>query len=298
MPRHPPQHPLSARCHEEDGRFHRRRASSTTIRPAPHRPDPSSWAPDALTTAWLGHATVLLNLRGRMILTDPALRPRIGVGLGIGTVGPRRLIQPALPIADLPAVDLLLISHAHMDHLDLGTLSRLSRTIPVVTHRHVGDLLTSFEQVIELAWGERTTVAGVGIEAIPARHWGARTITDTHRRFGGFILTHDGAQVLFAGDTAYTDLYRGYRDRRIDLALMPIGAYDPWIDHHASPEEAWAMTLDLGARHLLPLHHSTFRLSREPAEEPLSRLVAAAGAERDRMVLTEVGQAWTDPGCP
>jgi L-ascorbate metabolism protein UlaG (beta-lactamase superfamily) len=266
------------------------------VPPAPHHPDPRSWATDALTAAWLGHATVLLNLRGRTILTDPALQPRIGVGLGIATVGPRRLIQPALTVKQLPGIDLMLISHAHMDHLDLGTLRGLPASLPVVTHRHVGDLLNRFEQVIELDWGERTRVAGIDIEAIPARHWGARTITDTHRRYGGFLVSHGGARVLFAGDTAHTDLYRGYRDRRVDLAVMPIGAYDPWIDNHASPEEAWAMTRDLGARFLLPLHHSTFRLSREPVEEPMHRLVAAAGVDRERIVLQQVGATWSEPG--
>jgi L-ascorbate metabolism protein UlaG (beta-lactamase superfamily) len=161
-----------------------------------------------------------------------------------------------------------------------------------VTHRHLRDLLGRFREVIELDWGERTRVAGVEIEAIPARHWGARTITDTHRRYGGFILQKNDTTVLFAGDTAYTELYRGYADRRVDLALMPIGAYDPWIDNHANPEQAWAMTRDLGARFVLPIHHSTFRLSREPAEEPLRRFLAAAGRERERVVGIEVGKSW------
>ena len=107
-----------------------------------------------------------------------------------------------------------------------------------------------------------------------------------------FILSRDDTRVLFAGDTAYTDLYRGYRDREIDLCLMPIGAYNPWIDNHANPEEAWAMATDLGAGVVLPIHHSTFRLSREPMDEPIARLLAAAGHERDRIALTEVGATW------
>lgn len=279
--------------YEEDGRFHRRRDPHCGIRPAPHRPDPAGWDSAALTATWLGHATVLMKLGGAMVLTDPALRSRIGIGVGVTTLGPRRFIHPALTVRELPRIDLLVISHGHMDHLDLATLRQLPRTTPVVTHRNLSDLLGRFEQVIELDWHERMQVAGVDIEAIPARHWGARTITDTQRRYGGFILSRDDTRVLFAGDTAYTDLYRGYHDRGIDLCLMPIGAYDPWIDNHASPEEAWAMARDLKARMVLPIHHATFRLSREPMDEPITRFLAAAGRDRDRVALTEVGATWS-----
>jgi len=290
-PRH---RPLRTSCSKEDGRCHRRRASESTVRAAPHRPTPDSWDPARLSAAWLGHATVLMNLRGTVVLTDPALRSRIGVGLGPATLGPRRLIQPALTAKDLPKIDLLALSHAHMDHLDLATLRHFPRSTPVVTHRHLSDLLTRFDQVIELGWNERTVVAGVEIEAIPAKHWGARTITDTHRGYGGFILARNGTRVLFAGDTAYTDLYRRYRERRIDLAVMPIGAYDPWIANHASPEEAWAMAEDLGARAVMPVHHATFRLSQEPMEEPIARFLAAAASAPDRVALTQVGETWSE----
>jgi L-ascorbate metabolism protein UlaG (beta-lactamase superfamily) len=284
------------RCYHEDGQVHHGAEASCGIEAAPHRPQPSSWDSADLTAAWLGHATVLMNLRGVTVLTDPALRTRIGIGLGPATVGPRRLVRPALTPKELPQIDLLVLSHAHMDHLDLGTLRCLPRSTTVVTHRHVGDLLSRFRQVIELDWGERTMVAGVQVEAIPARHWGARTITDTHRRYGGFILERENARVLFAGDTAYTDLYRHYRNRRVHLALMPIGAYDPWIDNHASPEQAWAMTEQLGAESVLPVHHGTFRLSREPRKEPIARFLAAAGRERGRVAVTEVGETWRAAG--
>jgi L-ascorbate metabolism protein UlaG (beta-lactamase superfamily) len=100
--------------------------------------------------------------------------------------------------------------------------------------------------------------------------------------------------VAFAGDTAYTDLLGRLRDRGpIDLAILPIGAYDPWIYNHASPEQAWEMFREIGADYFLPVHHSTFRLSREPIEEPVQRLLAAAGSERWRVALTEVGETWT-----
>jgi L-ascorbate metabolism protein UlaG (beta-lactamase superfamily) len=261
---------------------------------APLKPEPKQWKSDDLTAAWLGHATTLINLHGTMILTDPALRSRIGVGVGPATLGPRRLVQPALTAAELPKIDLLLLSHGHMDHLDLATLRLLPASTPVVAHKALRDLLGHFDEVIELGWGEQIRVAGVDIEATPARHWGARTITDTYRGYGGFLLSREGSRVLFAGDTAYTDLYRQFRKRQIDLALMPIGAYDPWIDNHASPEEAWAMANDMDARLILPIHHATFRLSREPTEEPIKRLLAAAGTERERIVLTRIGETWSE----
>ena len=121
-------------------------------------------------------------------------------------------------------------------------------------------------------------------------------ITDRHRGYGGYLLRRKGRTVLFAGDTAYTDRLAEIGARhRIDLAILPIGAYDPWISNHASPEEAWRMFSDMGASYLLPIHHATFRLSREPIDEPVQRLVAAAGSERGRIALTEVGESWVLP---
>jgi len=122
-------------------------------------------------------------------------------------------------------------------------------------------------------------------------------MTDRHRGYGGFLLEYQGMRVVFAGDTAYTDRYREIgAEAPVDLAIVPIGAYDPWIDNHASPEQAWAMTRDLGARYVMPVHHSTFRLSREPPDEPIRRFLTAAGPERDRIVATEVGSTWSMPG--
>src|SRR5215211_5430553 len=106
--------------------------TSTEIAPAPRRPEPLTWRDDRLTVAWLGHATVLLNLRGSWLLTDPALERRIGIGRGLAKLGPRRLVQPALRPRELPPIDLILLSHAHMDHTDLGTLRLLSSGIPIV----------------------------------------------------------------------------------------------------------------------------------------------------------------------
>lgn len=266
----------------------------TAIVPARERPDHGAWPADSLTVAWLGHATVLLNFHGSWLITDPALERRIGIGRGLAKLGPQRLVEPALHPRELPPLDVVLLSHAHMDHTDLGTLRFLRRDVPVVVQSGNRDLVRRFRRVHELAWGEEVEVSGVRIESTEARHWGARMVTDNHRGYGGYLLQKAGRSVLFAGDTAYTDVLTPLgRRTRIDLAILPIGAYDPWIHNHASPEQAWAMFTRLGAEYVLPVHHSTFRLSREPVDEPIERFLAAAGDERWRVVGTDVGTSWT-----
>ena len=268
----------------------------SAIPAAPHRPEPLTWGDDRLTASWLGHATVLLNFYGVRILTDPVLESRVGIGRGLAKLGPRRLVRPALRARELPPLDLILLSHAHMDHTDLGTLRSLRRDVPVVVQRGNRDLVRRFRRVEELDWGESVEVAGTRVESVEVRHWGARMVTDRHRGYGGYLLSRNGTTVLFAGDTAYTDALQRLGERvEVELAILPIGAYDPWIANHASPEQAWRMFRGLGARHLLPVHHSTFRLSREPIEEPLERLRAAAGAESWRIVAPEVGSTWSLP---
>jgi L-ascorbate metabolism protein UlaG (beta-lactamase superfamily) len=274
----------------------RRANPPESIRPASQRPDPSSWPDDRLTVSWLGHATVLMNFFGTWVLTDPALERRIGIGRGFAKLGPRRLVQPALRPGDLPSLDLILLSHAHMDHTDLGTLRRLPATTPVVVQSGNTDLVRRFSRVDELAWGQRTEVHGTAIESTEVRHWGARMVTDMHRGYGGYLLQKPEAAVLFAGDTAFTDVLTPLGRRRpIDLAILPIGAYDPWIANHASPEQAWSMFQALGAKYLLPVHHSTFRLSREPVDEPVQRLLKTTGRDHWRVILTEVGATWSLP---
>jgi L-ascorbate metabolism protein UlaG (beta-lactamase superfamily) len=268
----------------------------TQVTAAPHRPDPRYWPNTQLTVAWLGHATVLLNFHGSWVLTDPVLERRIGIGRGLAKLGPRRLVQPALAAHELPSLEAVLLSHAHMDHTDLGTLAKLPAATPVVVQTGNQDLVRRFDRVTELAWGESTMIHGLRIESTESRHWGARMITDTQRGYGGYLLQKAGLTVLFAGDTAYTDALTPLGRRgRIDLAILPIGAYDPWIANHASPEQGWAMFKALGAEYVLPVHHSTFRLSREPVDEPIRRFLAAAGEERWRVAASEIGATATIP---
>ena len=262
---------------------------------APHKPDPRQWPDRGLFAAWLGHSTVLLKMDGYTVITDPVLGTHCGVDLKFTQVGMKRLVAPALTVDELPHVDLVLSSHAHFDHLDTPTMGKLaSRQREVVMARATSDLIRvrGFRRVTELGWGEETRVGPLRVKALEVRHWGARMQTDRHRGYNGYLIESERFRVLFPGDTASTDLLRAVRtSRRIDLAVMPIGAYNPWVQAHCNPEEALRMGLEAGAAAFLPVHHSTFRLGREPMLEPLERFEEIAEREKARVVLRSIGQS-------
>ena len=204
-----------------------------TIPAAPNKPDPRHWRDDQLTLSWLGHATVLINFFGVWILTDPALRARVGVRVGPLTFGPKRYVAPALRTSELPPLDFILLTHAHMDHLDLGTLRRLRRDVTVVTAAATADLLTPmrFRDVVEMGWGESrqfdTPHGGLSIEAFRVQHWGARMRHDVHRGFNGYVLERHGRRICIAGDTARTSFTAvgqeaDRRDGGADRRLQPL----------------------------------------------------------------------------
>ena len=256
-------------------------------------PDLSDWENHDLAACWIGHATVLLRIDGMTILTDPVLSNRIGVGLGLITGGPRRLVAPALTVRQLPKLDLILISHAHFDHLDRPTLTRLNKNVPVITAHKTHDLIRDlgFRTVTELQWGEQVELGSLKIAAREVNHWGARTFFDLHRGFNAYLIESAKHKVLYGGDTAY---HEGFRDiGGVDLAILGIGAYDPYIAAHATPEQAWEMANHARAQRILAMHHSTFKLSFEPIAEPLERIMSVAGRYLDRLVATQMGVPWT-----
>jgi len=265
-----------------------------SVLPAPERPHPRRWPDKGLFAAWLGHSTVLLKIDGVTVLTDPVFSTRVGLGLGPVTVGLKRLVEPAMAVTDLPHIDVILLSHAHMDHFDLRSLRRLeNRKTVVITASRTSDLLRvrRYGRVHELAWGEGAAVGPLEIRAFPVNHWGARMRSDTYRGFNGYTIESAQRRVLFGGDTAATTSFRALKKRRpFDLAIMPVGAYNPWIRYHCTPEQAWQMAEDAGFEHFLPVHHQTFPLSREPYFEPIERLHAAAGGHADRVALSRIGQ--------
>lgn len=256
------------------------------------RPAPKSWPDRGLHAAWLGHSTVLLKIDGTTILTDPVFSTRIGLGFGPLTLGLKRLVAPALEADELPPIDLIVLSHAHMDHWDLPSLRALeSPRTRVVTARSTSDLLRveRYGAVRELGWGETGQAGPVAVSAFEVRHWGARMRTDTHRGYNAYVLKVGRRRVVFGGDTAMTHTFREVGGA--DLAIMPIGAYQPWIRHHCNPEQAWAMANDARADRILPVHHGTFSLSFEPESEPVERLMVAAGnSAHDRVVAAAIGR--------
>ena len=270
-----------------------RREMARPIQPPPHVPDPSRWPDSGLHLAWLGHSTVLLKIDGFTILTDPVLYPRVGLDFRVFTLGLKRLVAPAVDLEKLPKIDLVLLSHAHMDHLDVPTLRSLeSKATDLIAAWSTTDLLRPgrWRSVRELRWGQAESFDGATVRAIEVNHWGARMRTDIWRGYNGYMIDTGRRRVLFGGDTAATDVFRQLRTTRgIDLAIMPIGAYNPWIRAHCTPEQAWKMGNDAGAELFLPVHHQTFSLSREPHTEPIERFLAAAGRAADRVPVWEIG---------
>jgi L-ascorbate metabolism protein UlaG (beta-lactamase superfamily) len=266
------------------------------VRSAAVIPTPASWPDDAITLAWLGHATVLINFYGVRILTDPALFPRIGVDLWITTVGMPRHTPCALLSSELPEIDLVLVSHAHFDHLDTASLASIPGRPAAVMAPHTADLLPGarYASVHELRWRDSLRVntrrGDVDVRAIEVNHWGARLGSDTYRGYNGYIISREGHSLLFGGDTARTSAFAGYRVYGpFDAAIMPIGAYDPWIDSHCTPEQSVAMANAAGARLFVPIHHKTFQLSDERFGEPIERAEAALAQEADRLVVRNIG---------
>ncbi len=266
--------------------------------PAPNRPTPGSWDAGDLTIAYVGHASVLLELGGTRILTDPAFFERIGVQVGPLTLGPKRVVGSALMPEDLPPIDAVVVSHAHLDSLDLPSLRRLTNTPLLVLPPRTRDLVEAlgFLRVVELGWGERAEIGGVVIEAIEVEHWGKRWPWERWRGYNGYVFEHGATRVLFASDTAYTDkIGSAGRAREVTVAILGNGAYDPWIANHADPEQVWKMFEESGARYLIPIHWDTFRLGKEPLGDAMRRLLASAGAERDRVVIRGIGETWSMP---
>ena len=215
----------------------------------------------------------------------------------------KRLRRPGLQIRDLPPIDVVLVTHAHFDHLHRPSLRAIARatrrrrgSAPViVVPSHVRDLVADlgFSKIVELDWWQDYRHHGLTVSSVPSRHWGARIIKDAHRGYGGHVLEAKHHSVYHAGDTAY---FSGFREigRKFDpeLALLPIGAYNPpaFRNVHASPEDAVRAFLDLKSRWMVPMHYGTFRLSHEPVDEPVQRLKIDAkrrGIEKKICVLEE-----------
>ena len=234
-----------------------------------------------LGITFIGHSSFLIQIKGRNLLIDPVFAKRLVIL--------RRLRRPGVRVRSLPPIDVVLLSHAHMDHLNRPSLrriiqhnQRIAGKAPIaVVPWGVKDLIADlgFEQVVSLEWWQSAQVAGLDVTMTPCKHWGARFFKDTHRGFGGYVIRGGGHSLYHSGDTAYFDGFTQIGRRLApEIALLPIGAYRPdsYRSVHTSPEEALRAFVDLGASRMIPMHFGTFRLSQEPVEEPVQRLLAAA----------------------
>jgi L-ascorbate metabolism protein UlaG (beta-lactamase superfamily) len=243
-------------------------------------------APGELAVMFLGHSSFLLQCGNRhhptTVLIDPVFATRL--------IALRRVRRPGITIEDLPAIDIVLLTHAHMDHLNRPTLRRVARATRkktgrgpiVIVPQGVEDLVQNlgFREIRQLQWWGSTQAADLDITFTPAKHWGARMFSDTHRHFGGYVIADAaGHRIYHSGDTAYFDGFKEIGHRlHPQVALLPIGAYfpDDYRAVHTSPEEGLQAFVDVGAEIMIPMHFGTFRLGQEPMDEPPVRLLEDA----------------------
>jgi L-ascorbate metabolism protein UlaG (beta-lactamase superfamily) len=243
--------------------------------------------PGQISITWIGHASFLIQTHEVNVLIDPIWSMWLSVI--------KRLKEPGFNIHHLPSIDFVLVTHAHFDHLDRRTLHAIAADQPIVVPVGVGRLVhrLGFNIVHELDEWQTIELGPLRVSLTPAHHWGARFLADTHRGFGGFVLGLDGRSVFHCGDTAYFEGFKEIGERHnIEIALLPIGAYDPPLarEVHMNPEEAVQAFTELRAKTLVPMHYGTFRLGYEPLEEPLERLRESArvhGIEDKVLIMTE-----------
>ncbi|KTD84409.1 MBL fold metallo-hydrolase [Paenibacillus etheri] len=234
------------------------------------------------TITWIGHSTFFLQYEGMNIITDPIWARRLGFE--------KRLGQPGIPLSEVPPIDLILISHSHYDHLHIASIRKLYRAgttlvVPVGLKRKM--LRKGFHNCVEMEWWQEIKLGKIKLSFVPTQHWTRRTPWDTNTsHWGGYILepADSGNQktspnLYFAGDSGYFPGFKEIGSRyKIDIALMPIGAYEPeWFmtSQHVNPEEAIQAFLDVGAESMIPMHYGTFRLADDTAREALDRMEIA-----------------------
>ena len=265
-------------------------------------------ARDVATATWVGHSTVLLQIGGLNVLTDPMFSER---AFPVQWIGPRRVMPPALALESLPPLDIVLLTHSHYDHLDKASTKRLARQHPDATWiapLALGTYLRGFgaRHVVELDWWQQAEVHGARVTATPARHFSARRVGDRNKTLWcGYALEVEGRRVYFAGDTAYHPEFGAIAARSgpFDFVMMPIGAYDPrWFMHvvHVNPDEAVQACVDLCIPHpehptplVLGIHWGTFRLTDEPMDEPPRRAVVQwreRGLDPARLWIARFGE--------
>jgi len=231
-----------------------------------------------IAVTWIGHASFLIQFTDLNVLIDPNFANWLFLL--------KRIKRSGLKISDLPPIDLVLLTHAHFDHFHRPTLRKLPHPKIGIMPCGVGDLAHNlgFARIVELEWWESFSQAKSNwkVTFVPSKHWGARTLHDQHRGFGGFVLEHQGRKIYHAGDSAYFDGFAEIGKKLSpSLALLPIGAYHPesFRKVHMGPDEAIKVFKELGAKWLVPMHYGTFKLSFEAMDEPLRWLLELAARE-------------------
>lgn len=273
----------------------------------PLKPNPSEWKNDEVTITWVGHSTVLMNFFGIWILTDPVLFERFGFYILGTNFGLSRQVPPALSIDEIPKPDIVLISHAHVDHMDTWTLTELTEKYPdeitVITAYLTKDIISDLQwkEIIELDWDESININGLEITAYEVKHWGARFPGEKDRSkgyfkdgrsFNAYLISKNDSKILFAGDISFTDKFDKLKNLNIDLAIMPIGAYNPWKYAHCNPEEALIMTKNMNVKKIIPIHTMTFPQGEEPFWEPINWLLNSAPNYDIEVVIKKIGETY------
>lgn len=254
------------------------------------------FSPGENSVTFVGHATVLIHLEGKNIITDPNFSNWIWIV--------KRRVAAGFKQKDLPLLGAILISHAHYDHFDEATLEKIDFTTPIIVPKGVDKYAQEigFEKITILSLWESAEVEGIKITAVPAKHFhGRNPYTDNTTEFQGYIIEGGGKTIYFAGDTGMFAGFKEIRQRfpNIDAALLPISAYNPerFRRNHLSPEDAIEAFEMLGAKYMIPIHWGSFRLALEPFEEPPVRLKAEAERKnlQEKVIFLKNGEKWVLP---
>jgi len=250
--------------------------------------------------AWIGHATFLIKLGNTTIITDPVFSKNMGPLI----FGPKRYVDPAINLNEIPEVNLFLLTHNHYDHLDYRTIKKFPyKKANVITPLKLGKYFTrnKFNKVKEMDWYDQTQVNDLKITLMPAVHWSKRTLTDDNKTlWGSFLIEYKDKKIFFACDTGYGNVYKdlGKKYGPIDLTFINIGAYDfrPMFEksvYHTNPEEALNIAQDLKSKKVIGMHWGTVVLSLEPIMEPPVRFKANAekyGYKKEDAILFKIGE--------
>jgi L-ascorbate metabolism protein UlaG (beta-lactamase superfamily) len=255
-----------------------------------------------LAATWLGHATVLLEIEGHWVLTDPVWSDRVSPS---ASVGPRRNHPVPMPLEDLPALSAVLISHDHYDHLDTATIDHLVRAqdavfvVPLGISQHLLRWGVPQHRIVELDWDQSHQLGGLTFTCTEARHFSGRSLGSNTTLWSSWVVAGERRRLFFGGDSGYTPAFQGIGDRYgpFELTVLPIGAYDTrWPDVHLDPEEAVRVHREVGGGVLLPIHWATFDLAFHEWADPVEWVVREADQHGVRLALPAPGGRFETAG--